>query len=60
VGVSVLDDLQHKGRLLQAERADWRIAYILFARVGFTSELESRAATEGIQLVSIQDDRFWK
>ena len=60
VGLNVLEDLQRKGRLMMAGYPGWQVAYILFARAGFTPELETRAAQEGIRLVSIQDDGFWK
>lgn len=51
VGVDVLDVLQAKAQLINPD-GRWRnIFYVLFARSGFTSALQTRAAAEQVRLV---------
>jgi AAA+ ATPase superfamily predicted ATPase len=55
VGTNVLLDLKRKvWPLLDA--GPWHHAsYILFARVGFTPDLQTMAGAEGVRLVSVDD-----
>ena len=51
VGTNVLLDLKRKVRPL-LDAGPWRQAsFILFARVGFTPDLQAMAAAEGVRLV---------
>ena len=51
VGTDVLDDLQHKARLLDPESRWPAVSYALFAKAGFTPALVARAAAEDVRLV---------
>ncbi len=52
VGTDVLDDLQQKARLVDPGNK-WPLrSYALFARVGFTPQLVTRAEQEGVRLVT--------
>ena len=51
VGTDILDDLQHKTRLVDPAGAWPHVTYALFAKAGFTPALISRAAAENVRLV---------
>ncbi len=56
VGIDILQDLKHKAQFLQAKKSWDNIAYFLFAKSGFTSALQQRAATEkNIHLISVEE-----
>jgi len=51
VGLEVLVDLKRKAQVLGALGRWPKVSYILFSKVGFTSDVEALAASQGIQLV---------
>jgi AAA+ ATPase superfamily predicted ATPase len=51
VRLDVLADLKRKAQALGAMGRWPKVSYILFSKVGFTSDLEAIAASEGIRLV---------
>jgi hypothetical protein len=55
VGTNVLLDLKRKVQPL-LDAGPWRqAAYILFARAGFTPDLQAMARAEGVRLVRADD-----
>lgn len=55
VGLDVLVDLKRKARVLTASGRWPNVSYALFAKAGFTPDLESLADSEGIRLVQPAD-----
>jgi len=63
VGVNILVDLKRKAQVLGdagrpglPARTGWRrVSYVLFARAGFTPELRTVAASEGVRLVEARE-----
>jgi AAA+ ATPase superfamily predicted ATPase len=55
VGTNVLADLKRKAQILNAPGRWPDISYALFAKAGFTAELERRASEEGVRLVRVED-----
>ena len=57
VGVDILDDLKQKADyvLADVDTKAPRVRFALFARSGFTAELQRRARTEFIHLFSVED-----
>jgi AAA+ ATPase superfamily predicted ATPase len=55
VGVNVLDQLKEKAQVLARGEKWSRIEYALFARTGFTAELQRRAVAEGVRLVRLEE-----
>jgi AAA+ ATPase superfamily predicted ATPase len=51
VGVNVLVDLRRKAQVLAASGRWTKVSYALFARAGFTPDLQTVAASEGVRLV---------
>lgn len=51
VGTDILDDLQHKTRLVDPDGRWPNVTHALFAKAGFTPALTARAAVENIRLV---------
>ena len=54
VGTDVLDDLQHKARLVDPEGCWPSVSYALFAKAGFTPVLIERATAENVRLLEPQ------
>jgi hypothetical protein len=54
VGVDVLEALQAKAPAVRPAD-DWAVQYVLFSRSGFTAPLQSRAAGEGVRLVTLDE-----
>lgn len=63
VGLDVLVDLKRKAQVLAALGRWPKVSYILFSKVGFTSDLEALAASEGIRLVQaaelVEEESAW-
>lgn len=63
VGLEVLVDLKRKAQVLAALGRWPKVSYILFSKVGFTSDLEALAASEGIRLVQaaelVEEESAW-
>jgi hypothetical protein len=55
VGLDVLVDLKRKARVLAASGRWPNVSYALFAKAGFSAEVESVADSEGIRLVEPAD-----
>jgi hypothetical protein len=55
VGTNILADLKRKAALLNAAGRWPDVSYALFAKAGFTPDLEARASLEGVLLVHVQD-----
>ena len=55
VGIKVLDDLKHKALILMKEHDILKAKFMLFARTGFTPELQETAAREGVRLYAVND-----
>jgi hypothetical protein len=55
VGTDTLDSLKRKAQNAQREGQWPQIAYMLFARSGFTPALRKVAEAEGVQLVGVED-----
>ena len=55
VGTNVLEDLKRKTHHLLSTRAWSRVEYILFAKSGFTSSLQTQAREEGVRLVEVSE-----
>lgn len=55
VGVNILVDLQRKVQAMQQELDQYQVSYALFARNGFTPELKTVAAEQGILLAETPD-----
>ncbi|MCX5975555.1 MAG: hypothetical protein NTV33_01670, partial [Coprothermobacterota bacterium] len=55
VGMNVLENLRGKTKSLLRDEDDWRIHYYLFARSGFTPELEAYAKKEGVHLIRLEE-----
>jgi len=53
-GQAVLESLQERGELIRHGR---RISYILFSKAGFTEEVTSLAAEQGVRLVTAEEVR---
>ncbi|MEN6500652.1 MAG: ATP-binding protein [Rectinema sp.] len=53
IGTRVLDDLKQKVEILTKDHEIKDVQFALFARSGFTIDLENRAKIEGIQLFTI-------
>jgi AAA+ ATPase superfamily predicted ATPase len=51
IGVSVLVDLKRKAQIMNASGRWRQVTYLIFAKTGFTAELETVAASEGVRLV---------
>ena len=51
VGLSVLVDLKRKAQVLGVSGRWPKVSYALFAKVGFTPDLQRVAAAEGVRLV---------
>jgi len=63
VGVEVLVDLKRKAQVLGASGRWPKVSYILFSKVGFTSDVEALAASQGIRLVQgaglLEEESAW-
>ncbi|MFN3981327.1 MAG: ATP-binding protein [Caldilinea sp.] len=55
VGVNILVDLQRKAQAMQQEVDQYQVTFALFARNGFSPELKTIAAEQGILLVETPD-----
>lgn len=55
VGIKVLDDLKHKAQILKKEAGVKKAQYAIFARTGFTLELQELAIHEGVRLFTVDD-----
>lgn len=53
VGISILDELDHKARALMKEHEIEKVQFAIFARNGFTSDLQDRAGLDGTSLISV-------
>ena len=51
VGLNVLVDLKRKAQMLGASGRWPKVSYALFSKVGFTPDLQSAAAAEGVRLI---------
>ncbi len=54
VGTRVLDELKQKAQIFQQEHGIEKLQYALFARRGFTPELEEAAKAEGVRLFTVE------
>jgi AAA+ ATPase superfamily predicted ATPase len=54
VGTSVLDDLKKKVEVLTKDHEINKVQFAIFARNGFTPDLEDRAKSDGIRLFTIE------
>ena len=55
VGMNVLESLREKTKSLLRDEDGWMIHYYLFARSGFTPELEAHAKEEGVHLIGLEE-----
>ena len=53
VGENIMDDLLRKANALTSEQAQQQMHYILFARSGFTSALQTRSQRDGVRLITL-------
>ena len=53
VGASVLDDLKQKAEILMKDHEIKQVQYVIFARNGFTSDLEAKSKNEEIRLFTV-------
>ncbi|MEI6310039.1 MAG: hypothetical protein WCP58_10410, partial [bacterium] len=54
-GMNVLENLRGKTKSLLRDEGKWIIHYFLFARSGFTPELEAHAKEESVHLVRLEE-----
>lgn len=54
VGIRVLEELKQKALVLKQEHGIEKIQYALFARSGFTPELEEASQAEGVRLFTVE------
>ena len=55
VGTNILADLKRKAQILNSSSRWPAVSYALFAKAGFTAELEQQASEEGVQLVRVEE-----
>jgi AAA+ ATPase superfamily predicted ATPase len=55
VGIKVLDDLKHKALILMKDYDILQAQFVLFARTGFSPELQETADREGVRLYTVDD-----
>jgi hypothetical protein len=55
VGVGVLNDLKQKAQILKKEHAIQEMQFVIFARRGFTPELQEIANREGVRLYTVDE-----
>lgn len=55
IGISVLEELKQKIRFLIKDHEIHQIQLMLFARKGFTVDLQEKAAEEGVHLYTVKD-----